>query len=82
MAKTREQKEQDLQELVDRLKDAKSVVLADYRGTTVKEIDSFRRALGNEAVTSKVYKISLIKKAFEDNGIDAASLDYKTTVIL
>ncbi len=82
MAKTRQQKEQDLQELVDRLKDAKSVVLADYRGTTVKEIDSFRRALGNEAVTSKVYKISLIKKAFEANGIDASSLDYKTPVIL
>ncbi|HMR55378.1 MAG TPA: 50S ribosomal protein L10 [Candidatus Doudnabacteria bacterium] len=82
MAKTRQQKEEDLQELVDRLKDAKSVVLADYRGTTVKEIDSFRRALGAEAVTSKVYKISLIKKAFEANGIDASTLDYKTPVIL
>ncbi len=82
MAKTREQKEQDLKELVERLKDAKSVVLSDYRGTTVKDIDTFRRALGNEGVVSKVYKISLVKKAFEANNIDATTLDYKTPVIL
>ncbi len=82
MAKTRQQKEQDLQELVDRLKDAKSVVLADYRGTTVKDIDVFRRALRSEGVVSKVYKVSLVKKAFEANGVDASSLDYKTPVIL
>ena len=82
MAKTREQKEQDLKELVERLKDAKSVVLSDYRGTTVKDIDTFRRALGNEGVVSKVYKISLVKKAFEANNIDASTLDYKTPVIL
>lgn len=82
MAKTRQQKEQDLQELVERLKDAKSVVLADYRGTTVKDIDTFRRSLGKEGVVSKVYKISLVKKAFEANKIDASALDYKTPVIL
>ncbi len=82
MAKTRQQKEQDLQELNDRVKGAKSIVLADYRGTTVKEIDTFRRALGNEGVASKVYKVSLVKKAFEANNIDASSLDYKTPVIL
>ena len=57
MAKTRQQKEADLQELTDRLKSAKSIVLADYRGTTVKEIDSFRRALSSEGVVSKVYKV-------------------------
>ncbi len=82
MAKTRQQKEQDLTELTERLKGAKSIVLADYRGTTVKDIDTFRRSLGNEGVVSKVYKISLVKKAFEANNIDATSLDYKTPVIL
>ncbi len=82
MAKTRIQKEQDLQELTDRLKGAKSVVMSDYRGTTVKDIDAFRKALTKENVKSKVYKVSLIKKAFEANGIDTATLDYKTPVIL
>jgi large subunit ribosomal protein L10 len=82
MAKTRQQKEQDLTELSERLKDAKSIVLADYRGTTVKDIDVFRRSLGSEGVQAKVYKIPLIKKAFEANGISANELDYKTPVIL
>lgn len=82
MAKTRQQKEADLQELTDSLKAAKSVVLADYRGTTVKEIDTFRRALSAEGVKSKVYKVSLLKKAYEANGIPTGELDYKAPVII
>lgn len=82
MAKTRAQKEQDLQELTDRLKSAKSVVLTDYRGTTVKDIDAFRKGLRKEGVASKVYKMTLVKKAMEANNIDASSIDYKTPVIL
>lgn len=81
MSKTKAQKEQDLQELVERLKNAKSVVMSEYRGTTVKDIDAFRRALSAENVKSKVYKITLINKALKENGIDAA-VDYKTPVIL
>lgn len=82
MAKTRIQKEQDLAELTDRLKGAKSVVLAEYRGTNVKDIDKFRRALSAEGIISKVYKSPLIKKAFEANGIDATTLDYKVPVMI
>lgn len=82
MPKSREQKEQDLQELTDRLKAAKSVVLTDYRGTTVKDIDAFRRALSKENVSSKVYKISLLKKAMVANGLDVSGIDYKAPVIL
>jgi large subunit ribosomal protein L10 len=82
MAKTRSQKEQDLIELVDRVKTAKSAVFTDYRGTTVKNIDRFRRALSAEGVVSKVYKVSLVKKALEANNIDASELDYKTPVIM
>jgi large subunit ribosomal protein L10 len=82
MAKTRSQKEQDLQELSDRLKGAKSVVMSEYRGTTVKDIDAFRKALTKENVQSKVYKVTLLKKALEANGIDASQIDYKAPVIL
>lgn len=82
MAKTRQQKEQDLAELIDRIKSAKSAVLTDYSGTTVKNIDAFRRALSKEGVQSKVYKVSLLKKAYEANNIDASSLDNKLPVIL
>jgi large subunit ribosomal protein L10 len=82
MAKTRAQKEQDLQELTDKLKTAKSVVFTEYRGTTVKDIDAFRRALSKEQVFSKVYKMTLVKKALEANGITPGDLDYKTPIIL
>lgn len=82
MPKTKVQKEKDLEELTQRLKDAKSVVMSEYRGTTVKDIDAFRRALSKENVQSKVYKISLIKKALEANGVEVSSIDYKTPVIL
>lgn len=82
MAKKRSQKESDLEELVGKLKEAKSVVFVDYRGTTVKNIDKFRKTLRTENVFSKVYKISLLRKALEANGIKAEGVDYKTPVIL
>lgn len=82
MAKKRSQKEQDLQELSDKLKGAKSVVFSEYRGTTVKDIDKFRRALSKEKVFSKVYKMTLVRKALESAGIAVAGMDYKVPVIL
>jgi large subunit ribosomal protein L10 len=82
MSKTRVQKEADLQELTEKIKAAKSIVLSEYRGTTVKHMDKFRRSLSKEGVFSKVYKVSLLKKALEANGIKADSIDYKTPVIL
>lgn len=83
MAKTRSQKEQDLAELTARVQSAKSIVLTEFRGTNVKEIDQFRRSLRAENITSKVYKIPLIKKAFDANNISSeAVMDYKVPVIV
>lgn len=82
MAKTRQQKESDLTELTEKIKSAKSVVLSEYRGTTVKDMDKFRRTLEKEHIFTKVYKVTLIKKALAANGIEAQNLDYKTPVIL
>jgi large subunit ribosomal protein L10 len=82
MAKSKDQKEKDLAELIEKLKTAKSVVFTGYRGTTVKDLDKFRTALRQEKVFSKVYKIPLIKKAMEANGIVAETVDYKQPVIV
>lgn len=81
MAKARSQKEKDLKELTQKLKDAKAVVFTDYRGTTVKDMDKLRSSLRQEKVFSKVYKLPLVKKALEANSIDL-SVDYKAPVIL
>ncbi len=82
MAKPKQQKEQDLQELTEKLKAAKSAVFTEYRGTSVKDLDIFRKNLRKEKVFSKVYKITLLKKALAANGINADGIDYKTPVIL
>ncbi len=82
MAKLKSQKEKDLVELTEKLKGAKSIVVTSYRGTTVKDMDTFRNSLRKENVFTKVYKIPLVKKAMEANGIAAETVDYKEPVIL
>ncbi len=81
MAKKKDQKAKDLEELTDKLKGAKGIVFSDYRGTTVKDLDKFRNALRKENVFSKVYKITLVNKALKAIGLDA-TVDYKTPAIL
>lgn len=82
MAKSKGQKTQDLEELTSKLKDAKGIVFTGYSGTTVKDLDTFRKALRKENVFSKVYKMTLVKKALEAVGIKTDSVEYKTPVIL
>lgn len=81
MSKNKSQKQEDLAELAEKLKAAKSVVFTDYRGTTVKDIDKFRKTLAKEGVFSKVYKLTLVQKALEQLGVQGA-VDYKTPVIM
>ncbi len=82
MAKLKTQKEKDLQELSEKLKSAKAVVFTEYRGTSVKDMDAFRKNLRKEGVFAKVYKITLVKKALESSGLDVPAPDYKTPTIL
>ncbi|MDE2312101.1 MAG: 50S ribosomal protein L10 [Patescibacteria group bacterium] len=81
MAKKKQQKAKDLEELVAKLAKAKGVVFTDYRGTTVKDLDKFRRSLRQENVFSKVYKMTLVNKALEQTGMKA-KVDHKTPVIM
>ncbi|MBL8030325.1 MAG: 50S ribosomal protein L10 [Candidatus Doudnabacteria bacterium] len=82
MAKSKSQKTTDLGELTDKVKAAKSIVFTEYRGTTVKDITKFRAALRKENVFSKVYKLTLVKKALAEAGVSGQVSDYKTPVIL
>ncbi len=82
MSKSSIQKTQDLAELTEKLKQAKSAVLTGYSGTTVKNITKFRSDLRKEKVFSKVYKLTLVKKAMKDAGYEGEIADYKTPVII
>lgn len=65
------------QPIVDEIKanieNAASVVLVDYRGLTVEQDTRLRKQLREADVVYKVYKNTLMKRAFE--GTDAAQLD-------
>ena len=63
MAKV-ELKQPVVDEISESIKDAKSVVLVDYRGITVEEDTVLRKALREADVTYKVYKNTLMKRAF------------------
>ncbi len=82
MPKAKNQKTEDLKELTAKLKEAKGVVFSNYRGTTVKDLDTFRKTLRRQKVFSKVYKLTLVKKAMKDAGIDGEIADYKQPMIL
>lgn len=80
MAKSKQQKTSDLEELTQKVKAAKSIVFADYRGSTVKDMSVFRRTAEKASVFTKVYKLTLVKKALESSGITGLP-DFKTPVI-
>lgn len=63
MAISRQTKETQVAELADLLSTAKLTVLAEYKGLTVKELQSLRRAARENGVTIKVVKNRLVRVA-------------------
>ena len=58
-------KEEVVKEMAERVKNANSIVLFDYRGLTDAEIVELRRKLREENSSYKVYKNTLTKRAFD-----------------
>lgn len=62
------------QEVIDEIKDnvnnSATFVLFDYRGLTDAEIKELRRALRDAGATYKVYKNTLMARAFSDLNVD------------
>jgi hypothetical protein len=68
--KTSSPKEGPVEELAQKLKNAKSVVLADYRGLTVEQDTKLRKALRDGGVEYKVMKNSIIDFAAKDSNLN------------
>ena len=66
--KVLEQKKQVVSELSGRIKEAKTMVLADYRGLTVEQDTELRNALRKAGVEYRVVKNTLTKLAMDENG--------------
>ena len=67
----REQKEQVVDELTQRLKAAETLLVADYRGLTMPQIDDLRTRLLESGARFTVVKNTLTRRAAEAAGADA-----------
>ena len=72
MAKV-EVKQPIVDKIAEEIKDAQSVVLVDYRGLTVAQDTELRKQLREAGVVYKVYKNTMMKRAFEGTNAIAIS---------
>ncbi len=82
MSANKNLKEQIVAEIVDRVKDAQSVVLVEYKGLTVEQDTALRNKFRNAGCEYKVYKNRLLKLAFDKLGIKFDSEVYDGTTAL
>jgi large subunit ribosomal protein L10 len=78
----RSEKERLVAELTERLKASETMIVADYRGLTVTELDELRTKLIEHGARFSVVKNTLTKRAAESAGVDAllAMLDGPTAI--
>ena len=78
-----ENKKVVVEEIKNHAKDAKTIVLVDYKGLTVAEATELRKNFREAGATFKVYKNRLMKIAFDKLGITFPESDYEgTTAVL
>jgi len=70
MAKTRQQKEQDIQVLAEGFKTAKSAVFANFHGLKVSESDELRATCRQQNIQFFASKKTLVKRALSEAGFD------------
>jgi len=69
MAKTKQQKEQALKGLKNKIADSNSLVISTFSNLTVNDDQNLRGQLRQENVSYEVAKKTLLKKAFSDNKV-------------
>lgn len=75
MALNRVSKEKIVQELIEKLKNSKGIVLANYKGMKVVEINKLRNELKEQHVEFKVTKNALLEKATKELEIEKLTKD-------
>ncbi|MCW1888581.1 MAG: 50S ribosomal protein L10 [Candidatus Moranbacteria bacterium] len=70
---TKQQKEVLVQEVVDKIKDSKALVFANYQGVNVKDITELRRELRKSGSGWQVLKKTLLNIALKNAGVEVNS---------
>ena len=60
----------EIKKIKERLENAKSIVLIDYKGINIEEVDELRNRMRNAQVDYFISKNTFIKKALNDLGIE------------
>ncbi|MCS7282452.1 MAG: 50S ribosomal protein L10, partial [Anaerolineae bacterium] len=70
MAITRERKEERVRQYLEHLRKSQGVILTNYRGLRVSEIEELRRSLRNNQATYQVVKNRLLLLALKELGLE------------
>ena len=65
-----DKKQEIIDEITDKTKKSNSVVLFEYQGLTVEDTNNLRRLLKENSSEFKIYKNTLVKRAFDELKID------------
>lgn len=78
------QKKEEVTNLANKIKEAKLVLLADYRGINVEDVTNLRTTLRNANAEYKVIKNNITKRALAEAGIEGLEdkLEGPTAVIM
>ena len=78
------QKEKEVEELAEKIKSAKIVLLTDYRGISVADVTDLRTKLREKDVEYKVIKNNITRRALAEAGIEGLEslLEGPTAVIM
>ena len=79
MSANLEAKKQVVEDIKAKINESKSVVLVDYKGLTVAEDTTLRNEFRKANVQYKVLKNTLVRKAFNDLGINSFDADLNGT---
>lgn len=78
----RKDKEKIVESLTEKVKGAKSIIFADYRGMTANEVRGLRREMIAKGLDYGVYKKTLVTIALKNIEVEAKMGDYKGPVAL
>lgn len=78
------QKQEEVSKLAERIKNAKFVLLADYRGITVADVTDLRAQLRKSSTEYSVIKNNIIKRALKEANIEGLDdqLEGPTAIII
>lgn len=72
MPKTRQQKEQSVADLTDKLSKAKSVIFTNYQGMTMSQLSDLRKTLREQNAEFSITKNNLLNLALKNSQLDLA----------